>query len=215
MLAQRAEHARQAVRADVGARVGLDLAGRAEADQIGDHRGDADTILRPRVELAVGVGPGAPLAEAVVRARHQLAAGDERQIAPARLHRLALLEDRRRHARLGQAQRRPGPRRPRADDHHARRRPAGGPAGRRGRRRRRRERLPAPRDRDAQPLSERSPLARVERAPHDPQLAGAPRAPAERAFDLRRERLIEIAERNKRDRSSRPSSLSIVAAADA
>jgi len=217
MVAQRAEHARQAVRADVRARVSLDLFRRAEADQIGDHRGDAGAIFGPRVELAVGVGPRAPLAEAVVRARHQLTARDQRQVPAARLHGLAHLEDGRRNARLAETQRRPGPGRARADDHHPRRRPAGRPAALRARRRRGQERLSATRDRDAQALSQRPPFARVERAPHDAQLTGASRAPSERPFDLRGEWLVEITERNKQiDRfSHRPSCFVHRAVADA
>ena len=70
-VAQRRQHARQPVRADVRARLDRDLVGRAEAHQIGDHVGDALAILRARVELAVGVRPRAALAEAVVRARRR------------------------------------------------------------------------------------------------------------------------------------------------
>ena len=119
--AQRREHARQAVRSDVRARLRLDIDGRAEAHQIGDDVGDRGAILGARVELAVGERPRPALAKTVVRARRQLAARQQRQIAAARLHGLALFDDGDRNVRFRQSQRCPRSSGAGADDDHARR----------------------------------------------------------------------------------------------
>ncbi len=50
---------------------------------------------------------------------------------------------------------------------------------------------------DAQPVAERTPLARVEGAPHDADLTHAAARPPERAFDARSQRLVGGGERNE------------------
>ena len=109
----------------------------------------------------------------------------QREIAAARLHRLALLDDRHRHARLGEPQRRPRARRARSDDDDPRRRASRRPARQRRGRGRRRERLALPRDQHAQPLAQRAALARIQRAAQHAQRARLSARPAERAFQTR------------------------------
>src|SRR6185295_13049184 len=60
-----------------------------------------------------------------------------------------------------------------------------------------RERLARARHQDAEALPQRAPLARVQRSPQNAQRARLPAGPAERAFQARLQRFVQLAERNE------------------
>src|SRR5690606_16506872 len=81
---------------------------------------DVPALVGARIELAVAVRPGAALAEAVVRVLvDRLAAVEEGEIAPPRLHLLSAIEDDRGDAVPCELVGREEPGRPRADDDRA------------------------------------------------------------------------------------------------
>ena len=95
-LAQRGDHARQLVRADVRARVDEDVVGRAVDGEDLDDVAHVAALVRARVELAVGVGACAALAEAVVGVGIDAAVlGQALQVSAPRLDRLAAVDDHR------------------------------------------------------------------------------------------------------------------------
>src|SRR5690606_24199172 len=120
VLAERGDHLGQAVAADVWARVHEDLGRGPVAHQDLEDVADVPALVGARIELAVAVRPGAALAEAVVRVFvDRLAAGEEGEIAPPRLHLLSAYEDDRGDAVPGELEGREEPGRPRADDDRA------------------------------------------------------------------------------------------------
>jgi hypothetical protein len=193
MLAQRRQHLGQQVRAHVRPRLDRDLGGRAEAHEIGQHLLDAFAILAARVELAVGVRARAAFTEAVVRVGIQRAPLEVGQIAPPRLHGLAPLEDGRRHARLREPQRRPGPRGARADDDHGGWGPARRPARRRGPDHGGLGRA----ERHAQVVAQRASATRVQRSAQQAHLAQAAWRAGQRARRQRGQGSVPLFQRDE------------------
>ena len=119
VLAHRRDHPRQPVGADVRPRVDQNVGRRPVAAQRLEHQPHRPALARPRVQLAVGEGARAALAEAVVAVGHQLAAlAQARQVASARPDLAAALEHQRPDPRARQAPRAEHPRRSGPDDHH-------------------------------------------------------------------------------------------------
>ena len=210
VLAQGGQHLGQPIGPHVRSGLHRDVGGGTEANQIAQDPIHRRTILAAGVELAVRIGARPTLAETVVRIDVQPAPGQLGQIAPARLHRLAALDDRGGNAGLGQPQGREGARRPRPDDHDPRQWTSSGPA-RPGRWFRPGGSPVGLADRQPKVVTQRPALASVERSPHDchrPQLGQlAPQRPGGQlgrgAFDLR-DRHEQIHELRRHCRSCIP-----------
>jgi hypothetical protein len=93
-LAHRGQDLGQPIRADVRAGVDQDVGRRAVQREDLDHVADVAALVGPGVELAVGVGAGAALAEAVVAVGIDAAVlGQALQVPAPRLHQLAAIDD--------------------------------------------------------------------------------------------------------------------------
>ncbi len=125
-LTDRHDHGDQPEGADVRVGLGQDVLGRAGLDEFGqDLARKVAGILDPRIELAVGKGSGAALAELDVRFRfkHRSPPQPPGILGPL-AHRLAALDHDRAEAHLRQDQRGQQPAGARPDHHRARSAPA-------------------------------------------------------------------------------------------